>query len=64
MKQKIEKDHIPHQPGVLHVAVLVGDDVEELLLVDVVPSEPLLEKYFQLKQSTHSSSGIQAGTSS
>lgn len=60
----LRKDHIPHHPGVLHVAVLVGDAVEELLLLDVLPSEPLLEKYFQLKQSMHSSSRIQAGTSS
>lgn len=60
----IERDHIPHHPGVLHVSVLVGDAVEELLLLDVIPSEPLLAKYFQLKQSTHSSSGMHAGTSS
>ena len=55
----------PHHPGVLQVEVLVGDAVDELLLLlDVVPSVPLLSKYFQLKQSTHSSSGKQGGTSS
>jgi len=56
--------YVPHHPGVLQVAVRVGDAVDELLLLDVVPSVPLLSKYFQLKQSTHSSSGTQGGTSS
>ena len=53
----------PHHPGVLQVEVLVlVDDVE--LEVDVVISEPLLSKYFQLKQSTHSLSGAQFGGAS
>ena len=56
--------HVPHHPGVLQVAVRVEDVVDSVLLVDVVPSLPLLLKYFQLKQSTHSSSGIHGGTSS
>ena len=52
----------PHQPGVLQVDVLVR--VEELVVVVdvVVESDPLLSKYFQLKQSTHSSSGKHSGT--
>ena len=52
----------PHHPGVLHVVVRVGLAVEELLLLVVVGSELLLSKYFQLKQSTHSSSGTHGGT--
>ena len=40
----------PHQPGVLHVVVRVRVDEDELEDV-VVLSEPLLSKYFQLKQS-------------
>lgn len=52
----------PHQPGVLQVVVLVR--VEELVVVVevVVESDPLDLKYFQLKQSTHSSSGVHSGT--
>lgn len=51
----------PHQPGVLQVAVLVlvTDDV---VVVVVVESDPLLSKYFQLKQSIHSSSTVHCGT--
>ncbi len=47
----------PHQPGVLHVDVRVRVVVfveEEEDEEDVVESDPLLSKYFQLKQSTHS----------
>lgn len=53
----------PHQPGVLQVVVLVRVEEEEVVVVVVVESEPLLSKYFQLKQSTHSSSGTHLGTS-
>ena len=56
--------YVPHHPGVLHVSVRVGDAVEVVLLLDVVPSVPLLSKYFQLKQSMHSSSGTHGGISS
>lgn len=50
----------PHHPGVLQV------DVRVLVVVlvdegDVVELDPLLSKYFQLKQSTHSSSGTHCG---
>lgn len=45
----------PHQPGVLQVDVLVYVVlVVVVVVVVVVLSEPLLSKYFQLKQSTHS----------
>jgi hypothetical protein len=50
----------PHQPGVLQVEVRV----RVVVLVDeeeVVESDPLLSKYFQLKQSTHSLSGTHSG---
>lgn len=51
----------PHQPGVLHadvrVRVVVSVDEE-----DVVVSDPLLSKYFQLKQSTHSASETHCGS--
>ena len=53
----------PHQPGVSQVDVrvlVVVLDVE----VEVVDSVPLLSKYFQLKQSTHSSSVRQVASSS
>ena len=53
----------PHQPGVSQVVVRVLVEVEELEEV-VVLSDPLLSKYFQLKQSTHSLSGVHFGTSS
>jgi hypothetical protein len=53
----------PHHPGVLQVVVLVYVVVlVVLVLVLVVLSLPLLSKNFQLKQSTHSSSGSHAGT--
>ena len=52
----------PHHPGVWQVVVRVGLAVCEVLLLEVVVSEPLLSKYFQLKQSTHSSSEMQGGT--
>lgn len=52
----------PHHPGVLQVWVLIAEEV--VVVVVVVESEPLLSKYFQLKQSTHSVSASQVGTSS
>jgi len=52
----------PHHPGVLHVVVRVLVFVVVVVEV-VVLSEPLLSKYFQLKQSTHSSSGTHSATS-
>lgn len=52
----------PNHPGVLHVLVRVRVLVELLVVVDVVLSDPLLSKYFQLKQSTHSVSGTHSGT--
>ena len=53
----------PHQPGVLQVDVRVR--VRDVLDVrEVVVSEPLLSKNFQLKQSAHSVSAVHAGTSS
>ena len=57
----------PHHPGVWHVVVLVKLRLVEvllLLLFDVPPSEPLLLKYFQLKQSTQGSSSVESGTHS
>ena len=63
----VDSSRQPHHPGVLQVVVLVKLDVLvalELLLLEVVVSEPLLSKYFQLKQSIHSSSGRHGGTSS
>ena len=51
----------PHHPGVLHVLVRVRE-LEVVLVLDVVVSEPLLSKYFQLKQSTHSVFAVQLGT--
>ena len=54
----------PHQPGVLHVVVLMLVAVVLLELVfDVVVSVPLDSKYFQLKQSIHSSSDRQGAVS-
>lgn len=50
----------PHQPGVLQVEVRVR--VVVLLDDEVVVSDPLLSKYFQLKQSTHSLSETHLGT--
>lgn len=58
----VESSRHPHQPGVLHVEVLVRVLVAVVLYDVVVLSEPLLLKYFQLKQSTHSSSGTHFGT--
>ncbi len=51
----------PHHPGVwqVEVRVLVVVLVDE---EEVVESDPLLSKYFQLKQSTHSSSVAHCGT--
>ena len=62
----VDSSRQPHHPGVLHVVVLVKLVVLVLLLmlVDVVVSDPLLSKYFQLKQSIHSSSGMHKGNSS
>jgi hypothetical protein len=54
----------PHHPGVLQVLVRVFVLDVELDLEEVVVSEPLLSKYFQLKQSTQSGSTLQEGTSS
>lgn len=55
----------PHHPGVLQVDVRVAvvDVLRETELV-VVGSDPLLSKYFQLKQSTHSVSWTHSGNSS
>ena len=53
----------PHHPGVLQVEVRVRV-VVQVDEDDVVKSDPLLSKYFQLKQSTHSSSAAHFGTSS
>ena len=50
----------PHHPGVLHVVVRVLVEVE-VIEEEVVGADPLLSKYFQLKQSIHSSSGTQGG---
>lgn len=55
----------PHHPGVLQTEVLVNDVVDELgsaVVVVVVVVEPWLSKYFQFKQSTHSTSGSHTGT--
>lgn len=52
----------PHQPGVLQVVVLVRVREVVVEVEVVVESEPLLSKYFQLKQSTHWSSGSHSGT--
>ena len=53
----------PHHPGVWHVVVRVAE-VVVLELEEVVVSVPLLSKYFQLKQSTHSVSCLHSGRSS
>ena len=37
----------PHHPGVLHVVVRVVVELDELV-VEILPSEPLLSKNFQL----------------
>ena len=59
----VESSRQPHHPGVLQVDVRVR--VREVLDVrEVVVSEPLLSKNFQLKQSMHSVSAVHAGTSS
>jgi hypothetical protein len=50
----------PHQPGVLQVEVRVRV-VVLVVEEDVVVADPLLSKYFQLKQSTHSSSSTHCG---
>ncbi len=52
----------PHQPGVLHVSVLVL--VFDVLVVvdDVVVSELLLSKYFHKAQSRHSGVFTHSGT--
>lgn len=55
----------PHHPGVSQVDVLVI--VVEVLKgteLVVMGSDPLLSKYFQLKQSTHSVSWMHSGNSS
>lgn len=57
----VDSSRQPHQPGVLHVAVLVEDTID-VLDFDVVGTDPLLSKNFQLKQSTHSESVVGAGT--
>lgn len=57
----VDSSRQPHQPGVLHVAVLV-EDVMDVVDLDVVGTDPLLSKNFQLKQSTHSVSVVGAGT--
>lgn len=46
----LDSSRHPHHPGVLQVVVRVLVEKVELL-VDVLGSEPLLSKYFQLKQS-------------
>ena len=58
----VESSRQPHQPGVLHVVVLVLAVVVAVVVVDEVLSDPLLSKYFQLKQSTHSLSGMHSAT--
>lgn len=59
----VDSSRQPHQPGVLQVVVRVR--VFDVLVVrDVVVSEPLLSKNFQLEQSTHSVSAVHGGTSS
>ena len=52
----------PHHPGVSQVEVRVLLVVLVVEEEDVVESDPLLSKYFQLKQSTHSSSVAHCGT--
>lgn len=59
----VDSSRQPHQPGVLQVAVRVRV-LDVLEVREVVVSEPLLSKNFQLKQSTHSVSAVHAGTSS
>ena len=59
----VDSSRQPHQPGVLHVDVRVRV-LDVLDVRDVVVSEPLLSKNFQLKQSTHSVSAVHAGSSS
>jgi hypothetical protein len=46
----LDSSRQPHQPGVLQVVVRVLVEKVEVL-VEVFGSEPLLSKYFQLKQS-------------
>jgi hypothetical protein len=46
----LDSSRQPHQPGVLQVVVRVRVEKDEVL-VDVFGSDPLLSKYFQLKQS-------------
>lgn len=59
----VDSSRQPHHPGVLQVLVLRRlVDVVLLRRVVVVVSEPLLSKYFQLKQSTHSVFGEHFGT--
>ena len=58
----VDSSRHPHHPGVLQVVVLVRVEVEVVGVDVVVFSDPLLLKYFQLKQSTHSSSGMHSGT--
>ncbi len=55
----------PHHPGVSQVDVRVAVVVvlKETEVV-AVGSDPLLSKYFQLKQSTHSVSSMHSGNSS
>lgn len=46
----LDSSRQPHHPGVLHVSVRVLVEYE-VLLFEVVEVDPLLSKYFQLKQS-------------
>lgn len=46
----LDSSRQPHHPGVLQVVVRVRVEKDEVL-VDVFGSDPLLSKYFQLKQS-------------
>lgn len=59
----VDSSRQPHQPGVLQVLVRVRV-FDVLVVLEVVVSEPLLSKNFQLKQSTHSVSAVHGGTSS
>lgn len=59
----VDSSRQPHQPGVLQVAVRVRV-LDVLEVREVVVSEPLLSKNFQLKQSMHSVSAVHSGTAS
>lgn len=56
------RENVPHQPGVLHMDVLVRDVLVELDWDAVVVVDPLLSGNLQFKQSTHSLSGSHDGT--